>query len=228
MRHGRWMVALLGGVAAVTTVAAGPVAAAGIRAASSSNQAILNAGVITAADVPATWTPTKQADVGPKQYRGIAACKQVVAAETVAHAGPHKVSPVFADPASNGNTSAEDTVFALKTTAAATKYLAVFQGANTPACFQQALQKALGAQAQVGAGQPIQNLQGVGDAAIGLEYPVQANVQGSQQTYVFDVVGVRIGRAFVGFTFTNPNVTIPEGPSIVNAVVGRVQSVAGG
>lgn len=225
MQHGRGMVVLLG-LAAATTFAVGPAAAA--TAAPSSNQAILNAGVITASDVPATWTAAKQPDVGTKQLKGIAACKQIIAVDTVAHSGPRKVSPTFSDPVAQGNTYAESTVYAFKNAAAAAKYLMPFQASNAATCFQGSLQKALGSQAQVSAGQPIQNLQGVGDTSLGLEYQVQANVQGSQMTYVFDVVGVRIGRAFVGFTFANPNVTIPQGPAIVNAVIGRVQSTAGG
>ncbi len=225
MQHGRWMVTLLG-LAAATTFAVAPAAAATV--APSGNQAILNAGVITAGDVPATWTAAKQPDVGTKQLKGIAACKQIIAVDTVAHNGPHKMSPAFSDPATQGNTYAESTVYAFKSAAAATKYLVPFQASSAATCLQGSIQKALGSQAQVSAGQPIQNLQGVGDTALGLEYQVQANVQGSQMTYVYDVVGVRIGRAFVGFTFTNPNVTIPQGPAIVNAVTGRVQSTAGG
>jgi hypothetical protein len=44
-----------------------------------------------------------------------------------------------------------------------------------------------------------------------------------QGTLVVDSVGVRVGRAFVGFTFTNPGATITEGPAIVTAVINRLR-----
>ena len=226
MRHGRRMVSLLG-LAAATTLAMGP-AGAVTRAAPPGDQVILKSGVITANDVPSTWTAAKQPDVSTKSLKGIADCKQISAAVTAAHSRPHKVSPQFSDPANQGNTTAEDTVYAFKNAAAASKYLAPYQAGNFPTCLQKSLQRSLGSRAQVSAGQPVPNLQGVGDAALGFEYQVQANVQGAQMTFVYDAIAVRIGRAFIGFTFVNPNVQLAQGLEIVNAVIGRVQSAAGG
>lgn len=226
MRHGRWLVALLG-VAVTVSLAAGPAGAVSSPVASG-DQAILNAGVIMANDVPATWTAAKPAAPSTRAYKGIAECKAISASATVAHGVPHKQSPQFSDPSDQYNTYAADTVYTFKTAAAVNKYLVPFQASSAPSCLQKSLQKQLGSQDQVSAGQAISNLQGIGDTAVGYEFRVQATVQTSQMTYIFDVIGVRIGRAFIGFTFTNPNVSIPQGPAIVNAVISRVQSTAGG
>jgi hypothetical protein len=226
MRHGRWLVVIFG-VAVAVPLAVGP-AGAVTRAVTSGDQAVLSAGVITATDVPATWTAQKAGASSTKTYQGIADCKQIAAASTIARKGPHKQSPQFSDPSDQGNTYAANSVYAFKSSAAASKYLAPYQASTAPTCIQKGLQKQLGSLDQVSAGQPVSNLQGVGDAAVGYEFQVQANVQGATMTFVFDVIGVRIGRAFIGFTFVNPNVQIPQGPSIVNAVISRVQHAAGG
>ena len=214
-------------MATATTLAVGPAMAA-TRAAPLGNQAILNSGVITANDVPSTWTAAKQSANSTSAFKGIAGCKPLTAAATVAHSYPQRQSPQFSDPATQGDTYAEDTVYAFKTAAAASRYLAPYQTSIFPTCLQKSLQKQLGSQDQVSAGQGLPNLQGVGDAALGYEFQVQANVQGSQMTFVFEVIGVRIGRAFIGFSFANPNVQLTQGSDIVNAVIGRVQSAAGG
>jgi hypothetical protein len=226
MPHLRWLVVLLG-VAVALPVSIGSAGAA-TRAVATGDQTILTTGVITAADVPATWTAAKQGPESSKSFQGITACKQISAAASAARKGPHKQSRQFSDPSDHGNTYAENTVYAFKNAAAATKYLVPFQASTFATCLQKSLQKQLGSLDQVSAGQPVSNLQGVGDAAVGYEFQIQANVQGAQMTYIYDAIGVRIGRAFVGFTFTNPNVQIPQGPDIVNAVISRVQHAAGG
>jgi hypothetical protein len=226
MGHGRWTVSLLG-LAAATMLGIGTAAAAP-RSATSGDQVILKSGVITANDVPSGWKATKQADASTKPFKGIAECQQLSAAVTAARRVPHKSSPQFSDPSNQPGAYAEDTVYAFPNAAAANRYLASRQGSDAPTCLQKSLQRSLGTNVQVSAGQPVANLEGVGDAAAGLEYQVHANVQGAQMTFVYDAIGVRLGRAFFGFTFANPNVTITQGPGIVNAVLGRVQRAAGG
>lgn len=223
MRHGRW-IALAAGLAAALalTVPAG----ARVKSAAS-DKAILQAGVVTAADVPSTWTARKQTDTGTKAYKGIAACKQIVAATTTARKGPKAVSPEFSDPAPNSNTLAQNTVYAFKTVKGASGFLSAYQSSNTTTCLQQVLQKTGGkGQATV---TPITNLQGVGDDAVGYEASLSGTSQSGQPVHVVvDVIGVRVGRAIVGFEFLNNDVAIPQGVGIVQGVISRVTSTVGG
>jgi hypothetical protein len=225
MGHGRGTVSLLA-LASAAVLGIGTAAAAP-RSATSGDQEILQSGVITANDVPSGWKATKQ-DASTKPFKGIAECRPLSAAVTAARRVPHKSSPQFADPSSQPGAYAENTVYAFSNAAAANQYLASRQGSDAPTCLQRSLQRSLGTNVQVSAGQPVANLEGVGDAAAGLEFQVHANVQGAQMTFVYDAIGVRLGRAIFGFTFANPNVTITQGPDIMNTVLGRVQRAAGG
>lgn len=219
MRHGRWIAGLTG-VAAVALLVAP--AGAGVKTAAS-DKTLLQAGVIGAGDVPATWQAAKQPDGGAKQFQGIASCKQITPAVASAHSGPHKLSPQFGDPSNNGNTLAENTVFVFKNPAGATKFLAAFSTTNAPICYRASLQKQAGSRGQVGALAPLTSLQGVGDQSVGYETPVQL---GAQATLVVDIVGVRVGRTILAFTFSNPTQQIASGPQIVNAVVNRLAKAA--
>jgi hypothetical protein len=192
-------------------------------AASSKDQAILKAGVIGAADVPATWQSAPQTDPGAKQYKGIAVCKQTAAAEPAARRGPRKLSPQFADPSTNGNTLAENVAILFKDAKSATRYLTTFQDSSTPKCLQAVLQHQVGSRGQVGTLSPLASLQGVGDQSLGFEVPVQTQ----SGTLIADLVAVRVGRVLLEFTFTNPGVQTTQGPQIVNAVVNRVAQAGG-
>jgi hypothetical protein len=210
------------GIVALLAVAA-PVGAAAAAAAASSNSAsILQAGVIAPQDVPGTWQQAAQPDAGVGQLRKISVCKQYAAFVTTARKSPFRLSPRFSDPSNGGSTMAEDTVYAFKSASAATKYVTALLARNVPSCIHDALQQQIGNQGQVGALTPITGLSGVGDQSTGYESVVTVPGQG---TLIVDEVGVRVGRAFVGFTFANPTATIPEGPAIVNAVVNRLSQV---
>ena len=206
----------IGGIVALLAVAA-PVGAAG--AVSSKDQALLNAGVVTASDVPATWQSTKQPDTGLSQLKKLPTCQRYRAMVTAARKNPFKLSPQFNDPSNGGGTLAEDTVYAFKSTVAATRYVTPVLGGSAVQCLQTLLAHELGGQGQVGPFTPLSGLQGVGDQRGGYESVITIPGQG---TLVVDEVGVRVGRAFVGFTFTNPATTITEGPGVVNAVVNRL------
>ncbi len=205
----------IAGIVALLAVAA-PVGAAG--AASSKDQALLNAGVVAASDVPATWQSTKQPDTGLSQLKKLPTCQAYRVMVTAARKNPFKLSPQFNDPSNGGGTLAEDTVYAFKSTAAATRYVTPVLGGSAVQCLQTLLAHELGGQGQVGPFAPLSGVQG-GDQRAGYESVITIPGQG---TLVVDEVGVRVGRAFVGFTFTNPSATIPEGPAIVNAVVNRL------
>ena len=224
MGQGRWVAVAAGLAAAVAVVAP---AGAGVKAAAS-DKAILKAAVLTPADVPSTWVAAKQADSGSKNYKGIAACKQIAAAMDTAHRGPRALSPQFSDPAPTSNALAQDTVYAFKNVKAAQQYLAPYAASNAASCYQQAFNKAARGQGQATVA-PITNLQGVGDQAVGYEATITGSDQNGQPVHVIaDVIGVRVGRGFVGFNFLNNNVVIPQGVAIVNAAVARLTSAVNG
>jgi hypothetical protein len=224
MRQGRWIAVAAGLVAAFALVAP---AGAGAKSAAS-DKAILRAGVLNAADVPSTWTATKQTDSGSKNYKGIASCKQIAAAIDTARRGPRVLSPQFSDPAAGSNALAEDTVYAFKTVKGAKQFLAPYQATNLTTCLEAAFKRAIGGQAQATV-TPITDLQGVGDDRVGYEAGITLTDQTGKPVHVIaDIIGVRVGRAIVGFDFLNTDVRIPQGPSIVNTVVSRLTSTVGG
>jgi hypothetical protein len=223
MRQGRWIAVAAGVAAAVVLVAP---AVAGVKSAAS-DKAILKAGVLTAADVPSTWASAKQVDSGTKGFKGIASCKQVVAAMDAARRGPRALSRSFGDPAATSNSGAQNSVYAFKNVKAAQQYVAAYVASNAATCFQDAFNKATnGSQATVA---PLTNLQGVGDQAVGYEASVTGTDQNGKAVHVIDdLVNVRVGRALVSFNFGNNDVRIPQGVAIVQAVVSRLTSTVGG
>jgi hypothetical protein len=225
MRQGRWIAVAVGFAAAVTLAAP---AGAGVKVAAT-DKAILHAGVLTAADgVPSTWTSAKQTDTGSKQFKGIASCKQIAAAMDLARRGPRAFSPKFSDPAATSSAEAENSVYAFKTVKAAQRYLSPYEASNVTTCLEQSLKKAVGGKAQVTVA-PISNLQGVGDQSVGFEASITVTDQSGNPVHVIaDVIGVRVRRAFVGFDFSNNDVSLPQGPSIVNTVVSRLTSTVNG
>ncbi len=199
-------------------------AGAGVHAAAS-NQAIFSAGLIAASDVPAGWTPSKQADSGAKDYRGISACKQLVSAiDGLRKGGPRKLSPTFTDDTSpNRLTSAADTVYVFKSTGAASKAVNALKAAPAPNCLAQVAKKGGGPQTTADVADISSALQGAGDDQLGYEVTVHATDQsGGQVTALLDIVVVRVGRAVLGFDFANQDARLPQAPAIVNAVVNRV------
>jgi hypothetical protein len=223
MRQGRW-IALAAGVSAVALAAP---AVAGVKSAAS-DKAILKAGILTATDVPSTWTSAKQPDSGSKGYKGIASCKQVAAALDSGRRSPRALSRRFADPASTSSALAEDIVYAFKTVKSAQQYLAPYAASSGATCFQDGFKKAVGSQGQVTVA-PITDLQGVGDQSVGYEASITVTSQNGQPLHVIgDIIGVRVGRAFVGFDFSNNDVRLPQGVAMVQAVIARLTSTLGG
>jgi hypothetical protein len=72
--------------------------------------------------------------------------------------------------------------------------------------------------------EPIPDLQGVGDEAVGYELAATYSQDVGAATLYIDFVFVRVGRAVVAFSFSNVGARIPQGPEIVNAVVQRVSA----
>jgi hypothetical protein len=200
-------------------------AVASAAATSPKDTAILQAGVITATDVPQTWTGHKQPDAGTTQFNGIAACKQMRAATLAANkTTPRAQSQTFADTStSTGLPQATSVVYAFKNTAAAKAYLATDKTAAAANCLQQVFQKAYGHATVTSI---TNQLQGVGDDNAGFETAITGTLNGQPVTITADNIVVRAGRTFVGFVFyAEGSQAVSQGPAIVNAVVNRLKAV---
>ena len=188
MRRGRWVAGTVWVAAALTLVAP---AGAGARAAAS-DRAILTAGVLTARDVPSTWVGAKQADVGTKNYQGIAICRQIANAMDAARRGAHRFSPQFADPSPTSNALAEDTVFAFTSVKFAQQYAGASAASNAASCYQQAFVRASRGQGQA-AVTPLTDVQGLGDQGVGFEADITGTQNGQPVHAVAEVVGAGSG-----------------------------------
>lgn len=223
MRHGRWIAVAIGVAAAVALAAP---AGAGVRAAAS-DKTILQAGVITAADVPSTLTPVKQTDVGSRNFSGIKSCKGIVNAMNTARRAPRALSPQFSDASQASNAFAQDTVNAFKDVKSASQNVAAYKAGSALTCYQDAYKKASRGQGQLTL-TPITDLQGIGDDHAGYEASITVASQTGQPIHVIaDIIVVRVGRAVVGFNLANDDVRLPQGPAIVNAVVARLRAALG-
>ena len=214
---------VLGVPLAASFVLASPAGAGESR----SDKAILKAGVITRDDVPVDWTSERGESSG-RALRGISECKKInTAVETARKKEPRARSREFQDPVSQGTTSAENAVYAFKNDNAATRFIATYQGTDADACFDKAAAKVASEQptADEPSVAPITDLQGVGDEAVGYEIVVTFSQSGQSFTLYLDIVAVRVGRAVLGFNFSNIGSRITQGPDIVNAVVERVATV---
>jgi hypothetical protein len=205
---------LLLSVLATVVVLAAPASAGE----SKSDKAILKAGVITKADVPADWTATK-ASGDSRSFRGIAECRQIKNAVDKARKNiPRARSREFRDPASDGASSAESTVYAFKGDGAAAEFLTNYQDPAAITCFEKSLATSQGGSTVA----PIPDLESLGDEAVGYEITANVAAGGRQATVIVDFIGVRVGRAFVGFGFSNLNEPLADARTIVQTVAGRV------
>jgi hypothetical protein len=205
---------------AASLALAGPAAAAD----SKSDKAILKGGVITKADVPAEWT-SKRSNASSDALRGLKECKKINTAVAAAKKDePRARSREFADPVPEHATTAENAVYAFQNKKDAGKFVSAYKGSAATACFTR-----LGTEVERNrpaatppAVSPITDLQGVGDEAVGYEIAATYTQNGGEATLYIDFIVVRVGRAVLGFAFTNVNARITQGPDIVGAVVQRV------
>jgi len=223
MQHGRWVAPIIGLAVVATLVYP---AASSAAATSPKDTAILQAGVITATDVPPTWTGHTQPDPGTKPLNGIAACKAMRAALLAANkTTPRAQSQTFVDTSTSSAlpSQATDVVYAFKTTAAGKAYLVSDKTSAAANCLQQVFQKTFG---QATVTSITSQLQGVGDDRVGFEAAITGTQNGQPVTLTADNVNVRVGRSVVGFQFyTEGSQALSEGPAIVNAVVNRLKAV---
>jgi hypothetical protein len=191
---------------------------------SKGDKAILKAGVITKADVPAEWT-SKRAKPTSDSLKGIKDCRRINSAIANANDNePRALSREFADPVPENATNAQNAVYAFESTKAARRFVSPFRRSAAPACFEK-LGAAIGRQRPTAGPptvSPITDLQGVGNEAVGYEIAATFTQNGGSATLYIDFISVRVGRATMIFAFTNVDARIPEGPAIVTAVVQRV------
>lgn len=204
---------------AASLALAGPAAAD-----SKSDKAILKAGVITKADVPAEWT-SKRGTPGGDALKSLRECKKINTAFAAANKDePRARSREFTDPVPEHGTTAENAVYAFQNKKDAGKFVSAYKGSAATACFER-----LGAEVERNqpaatppAVSPITDLQGVGDQALGYEIAATYTQNGGEATLYIDYIAVRVGRAAMIFVFANVDARITQGPDIVNAVVQRV------
>ncbi len=208
---------------AASLALAGPALAAGET---KGDKAILKAGVVTKADVPAEWTSKKGESTG-EALKGIKECKKInTVVATAKNDNPRAASRQFLNPVPTQGATAQNVVYAFQNKSAARKFVSAYQNPSAIGCFQKVAD-------QIGQGQPtagpptaapITDLQGVGDEASGYEIAATFTQDVGMATLYIDFVVVRVGRAAMGFGFTNVDARIPQGPDIVNAVVQRVSA----
>jgi hypothetical protein len=222
-RRGRWAA----GLVVVGLVTTGAVAAAAPAARPTpADRALIRAGLVTRADVPASWTGSRQSnDLAP--FAKLASCRTVYATLLAANRRvPNALSRQFTDPASHDQTVASDQVFAFPTVQAASTYLAAFNGPTAGACLQAAVQAAVlgvGVNNTAGTGGAVAGLAGVGDETAGQQVTLSASASGTSVTLVVDFAAVRVGRTVLAFDFLNADHPLPQGLAIINAAVTRVQ-----
>jgi hypothetical protein len=191
---------------------------------SKGDKAILKAGVITKADVPAEWTSKKGKPSGDA-LKGLKECKRINTAVAAAKQDdPRARSREFADPVPENAKTAENAVYAFPDKKSARKFVAAYNGSAATACFNKLGSEVARSRPTAGPPtvSPITDLQGVGDEALGYEIAATFTQNGGNATLYIDFIVVRVGRAVLGFGFTNVDARIPEGPAIVTAVVQRV------
>src|SRR4051812_27302813 len=185
---------ILAAPVAVSLALAAPALAAGE---SKGDKAILKAGVITKADVPAEWTSKKGKSSGDA-LTGLKECKRINTTVAAAkHDDPRARSREFADPVPSNAKTAENAVYAFPDQKRAGKFVAAYTGSAATACFDK-----LGAEvarspptAAPPTVSPITDLQGVGDEAVGYEIAATFTQNGGTATLYIDFIVVRVGRA---------------------------------
>jgi hypothetical protein len=191
---------------------------------SKGDKAILKAGVITKADVPAEWASKRGRSTGDA-LKGLKECKKINTAVAAAKEDdPRARSREFADPLPENAKTAENAVYAFPDKKSAGKFVAAYTGSAATACFDSLGSEVVRSRPSAGPPtvSPITDLQGVGDEAVGYEIAATFTQNGGNATLYIDFIVVRVGRAVLGFGFTNVDARIPEGPGIVTAVVQRV------
>lgn len=191
--------------------------------------AVLEAGVVTAADVGSGWvsSPQPQATSSDRAIRAIPDCRAVAAVEGRARTEPHLLSDEFTDPISrNGETTLADEVYVHPTVAGARAFLGALHAKPALKCF------ATLAQLEAGRGATVKTRRagaGAGDDSAAFEstFAGPGPQGGTVVGLTTDVEVVRVGRTVVAFSFINAGTTpVPQAAAIVAVVVARVRAAS--
>jgi hypothetical protein len=183
------------------------------------DERIAKQGLIKASDLPEGWVsePSPEGDSS-----GLPECEAIDRADERADRGPSARSRAFGDPdAPEGISSVENSVWVFPTVKAAKQFFAVFTSDAAVECLQASGDEAAEATGLGGATVEEINLPRVGDARIG--YAVLVGDGDPLNTIYAEQVLVRVGRAATGFTAENLGSSLPQGPDLLDAVVGRLE-----
>jgi hypothetical protein len=206
----RKFLTLTAGACAVLLVAA-PVAAD-----EEEDQAIADDSVLTLADLPEGWEEG-DADTDDPAEGEVPECEAIERAVDRGDEVPNAESPDFDDSNDpNGVTSVSNEVLVFPKAKAAKRYLRTFD-ADGEACLR-------------GRGDLIPGALDVRVEELGVEgsgagYTVYITLEsnGEEFTLASDLVVVRVGRAITNFAAENLDEPLPEGPEILDTVIGRLQ-----
>ena len=205
---------------AVSLALAGPAAAAD----SKSDKAILKAGVITKADVPAEWT-SKRSNASSDALRGLKECKKINTAVAAAKKDEPRAR------------SASSPIRCRSTRRRPRTRCTPSRTRRTPASSCPHTRDRPRRRASSGSeprsseiGPPPHHppwrrsriSRASATKRLGYEIAATFTQNGGEATLYIDFIVVRVGRAVLGFVFTNVNARITQGPDIVGAVVQRV------
>jgi hypothetical protein len=197
----------------LVALATGPAIAGG------DDEKIAKQGLIKASDLPSTWEsePSPEGDGSD-----LPECEEIDRADERADRGPSARSRSFGDPgAPQGIRSVENSVWVFPTIKAAKQFFEVFTSEAAVECLQASGDAAAEANGFDGATVEELELPRVGDARVG--YAVLVGDGDPLNTVYSEQVLVRVGRAATGFTAENLGSSLPQGPDLLDAVVGRLE-----
>ncbi|MGH8983709.1 MAG: hypothetical protein ACRDY6_07515 [Acidimicrobiia bacterium] len=203
------------------TVTAGACAvvlmAAPVAADEEEDQAIADESVLTLADLPEGWVEGDAADDDDPAEGEIPACEAIERTIDRGDEAPHAESPDFDDTNDpNAVTSVSNEVIVFPKAKGAKRYLKPFE-TDGEACL-----RGRGGTAPGALDVQVQELD-VQGSGVGYTVLVTVESNGEQRTQAVDIVVVRVGRAITNFAAENVDEPLPEGPDILDAVLGRLQ-----
>lgn len=204
---------------AVTLALTAAPAAAGDR----EDRTIARRAVLRVSDVPADWE-SEPGDTDADET-GLAECRAIDRAARSAEQAPHVDSPNFSDPADPlGITQVENSVYVFPSAKAAKKVFAAFASDEALDCLSAIGDASVAGMDNTVVEVSVLDVGGAGDDAVGYTLEISGtNGEGESFSATTDIVAVRVGRGFTGFTAQNPEGPLPFGPDILETVVGRLE-----